>query len=198
MNDTGSIEYRRLVPLVKEALDRTLMQSDLRDLYQGVKIAGFAPDPMQVMFHVYLFDNANETRLKEVIRKYLVESNYSLGGTEVYASKNLSLVDAKDFDECVTGEDGWPHNDCSLNAVCFNLPGSYQCSCNEGWADLSENPAYPGRFCSQAPLGCAACNNKGHCVVNSHGQNLCECFPWHSGQKCQVNLKGNLTNINRK
>lgn len=76
-----------------------------------------------------------------------------------------------------------------MNAVCFNLPGSYQCSCKEGWADLSENPAYPGRLCSQAPLGCSACNNKGHCVLNSHGHNTCECFPWHSGQKCQINLK---------
>lgn len=92
MNDTTSAEYRRLAPPVKEALDRTLMQSDLRDLYQGVKIAGFVPEPTRVKFHVYLFDNANSTRLKEVIRKYLVNSNYSLGGTEVYASRNLSLV----------------------------------------------------------------------------------------------------------
>ncbi|XP_043478824.1 uncharacterized protein LOC122509106 isoform X3 [Leptopilina heterotoma] len=189
MNDTTSHEYRRLAPNVKEALDRTLMQSDLRDLYQGVKIAGFVPEPVQVKFHVYLFDNANGTHLKEIIRKYLVNSNYSLGGTEVYASRNLSLVVAEDFDECTTVEDGWSHHDCSMNAVCFNLPGSYQCSCKEGWADLSENPAYPGRLCSQAPLGCSACNNKGHCVLNSHGHNTCECFPWHSGQKCQINLK---------
>ncbi|XP_051171598.1 uncharacterized protein LOC127288282 isoform X3 [Leptopilina boulardi] len=189
MNDTSSAEYRRLAPNVKEALDRTLMQSDLRDLYQGVKIAGFVPEPVQVKFHVYLFDNANGTHLKGIIRKYLVNSNYSLGGTEVYASRNLSLVEAEDFDECTTVEDGWSHHDCSMNAVCFNLPGSYQCSCKEGWADLSENPAYPGRLCSQAPLGCSACNNKGHCVLNSHGHNTCECFPWHSGQKCQINLK---------
>lgn len=46
-------------------------------------------------------------------------------------------------------------------------------------------------MCSQAPLGCAGCNNKGHCVINSLGQEVCECFPWHSGQRCQVNLKGN-------
>lgn len=77
---------------VKEALDRTLMQSDLRDLYRGLNIAGFVQDPARVLFHVQLSDNANETRLKEVIRKYLVGSNYSLGGTEVYASKDLSLV----------------------------------------------------------------------------------------------------------
>ncbi|KAG7213566.1 hypothetical protein KM043_002821 [Ampulex compressa] len=190
--DSNTTAYRRLAGPTKDALDRTLMQSDLRDVYRGLKISGFTPDPMKVEFHVQLSDNASETRLKEVLRKYLVGSNYSLGGTEVYASKNLDLVEALDFDECSTEEDG-PHHDCSPHAACFNLRGSYQCSCKEGWADLSENPAYPGRVCSQAPLGCPSCNNKGHCVTNTHGQEVCECFPWHSGQRCQVNLKALVT-----
>ncbi|XP_043520060.1 uncharacterized protein LOC122533941 isoform X5 [Frieseomelitta varia] len=188
MNDSTSTSFRKLLGPTKEALDRTLMQSDLRDVYRGLKIAGFSPDPTKVEFHVQLSDNANETRLKEVLRKYLIGSNYSLGGTEVYASKNLDVIEAIDFDECAT-EEGGPHHDCSPNAACFNLRGSYQCSCKEGWADLSENPAYPGRLCSQAPLGCPNCNNKGHCVTNTNGQEVCECFPWHSGQRCQVNLK---------
>ncbi|XP_029175188.1 uncharacterized protein LOC114943684 [Nylanderia fulva] len=188
LNDSASAIYKRLAAPTKEALDRTLMQSDLRDVYRGLKIAGFAPDPTKVEFHVQLSDNANETRLKEVLRKYLIGSNYSLGGTEVYASKNLDLIEAIDFDECASKEGG-PYHDCSPHAACFNLRGSYQCSCREGWADLSDNPAYPGRVCSQAPLGCAGCSNKGHCVTNSLGQEMCECFPWHSGQRCQVNLK---------
>nr|KAF7404316.1 hypothetical protein H0235_015010 [Vespula pensylvanica] len=188
LNDSTSLIYRRLAGSVKDALDRTLMQSDLRDIYRALKISKFTSDPVKVVFHVQLSDNANETRLKEVLRKYLVGSNYSLGGTEVYASKNLELIHASDFDECSIEEDG-PHHDCSPNAACFNLRGSYQCSCKEGWADLSENPAYPGRICSQAPIGCAGCNNKGHCVTNIHGQEICECFPWYSGQRCQVNLK---------
>ncbi|XP_067209575.1 uncharacterized protein [Linepithema humile] len=187
LNDSTSAIYKRLATPTKDALDRTLMQSDLRDVYRGLKISGFTPDPTKVEFHIQLSDNANETRLKEVLRKYLVGSNYSLGGTEVYASKNLDLIEAHDFDECASKEG--PHHDCSPYAACFNLRGSYQCSCREGWADLSENPAYPGRMCSQAPLGCAGCNNKGHCVTNSLGQEVCECFPWHSGQRCQVNLK---------
>ncbi|XP_011695985.1 PREDICTED: uncharacterized protein LOC105454797 isoform X2 [Wasmannia auropunctata] len=192
LNDTTSAIYKRLIVPTRDALDRTLMQSDLRDVYRGLKIAGFIPDPTKVEFHVQLSDNANETRLKEVLRKYLVGSNYSLGGTEVYASKNLDSIEAADFDECASKEGG-PHHDCSPYAACFNLRGSYQCSCREGWADLSENPAYPGRVCSQAPLGCAGCNNKGHCVTNSLGQEVCECFPWHSGQRCQVNLKALVT-----
>lgn len=92
LNDSASAIYKRLATPTKEALDRTLMQSDLRDVYRGLKIVGFAPDPTKVEFHVQLSDNANETRLKEVLRKYLIGSNYSLGGTEVYASKNLDLV----------------------------------------------------------------------------------------------------------
>ncbi|XP_043272773.1 uncharacterized protein [Venturia canescens] len=188
LNDTSSTAFRRLAAPTKEALDRTMMQSDLRDIYRSLDIAGFMPNPTQVEFHVQLTDNANETRLKDVLRKYLVGSNYSLGGTEVYAARDLEMIEARDFDECSI-HDGGPHHDCSPHAACFNLRGSYQCSCKEGWADLSENPAYPGRICSQAPLGCAACNNKGHCTTNTHGQEICECFPWHTGQKCQINLK---------
>lgn len=92
MNDSTSTAFRKLLGPTKDALDRTLMQSDLRDIYRGLKIAGFTPDPTKVEFHVQLSDNANETRLKEVLRKYLIGSNYSLGGTEVFASKNLDVV----------------------------------------------------------------------------------------------------------
>ncbi|KYN04782.1 Protein kinase C-binding protein NELL2 [Cyphomyrmex costatus] len=106
--------------------------------------------------------------------------------TTYYSIFCLNFIEATDFDECASSG---PHHDCSPHAACFNLRGSYQCSCREGWADLSENSAYPGRVCSQAPLGCTGCNNKGHCVTNSLGQDVCECFPWHSGQRCQVNLK---------
>lgn len=92
LNDSSSTTFRKLAGPTKDALDRTLMQSDLRDIYRGLNIAGFSPDPTKVVFHVQLSDNANETRLKEVLRKYLIASNYSLGGTEVYASKNLEIV----------------------------------------------------------------------------------------------------------
>ncbi|XP_046741623.1 uncharacterized protein LOC124408610 isoform X2 [Diprion similis] len=190
LNDTTSSDYKKLTGPTEEALDRTMMQSDLRDIYRGLDVARFTSDPdTSVEFHVQLSENASDTRLKEVVRKYLVGNNYSLGGTEVYASKDLETIHAFDFNECAT-EEGGPHHDCSPHAACFNRQGSYQCSCREGWADLSDNlPTYPGRVCSQAPFGCAACNNKGHCVMNTNGQEVCECFPWHSGQRCQVNLK---------
>jgi hypothetical protein len=92
MNDTNSVAFRRYAHPMKEALDRTLMQSDLRDIYRDLNIVKFTRKPARVIFNVQLSSNTDETRLKEVIRKYLVLSNYSLGGTDVYAAKDLGLV----------------------------------------------------------------------------------------------------------
>lgn len=44
----------------------------------------------QSYFKIFqLSDNAHESRLKEVIEKYLRNNNYSLGGTEVHAASEL-------------------------------------------------------------------------------------------------------------
>ena len=39
------------------------------------------------------------------------------------------LIVCADKDECNTGQ-----HDCDDNAGCFNIPGSYECECNEGFA----------------------------------------------------------------
>lgn len=92
-----------------------------------------------------------------------------------------------DFDECLSSR----FHDCSENAHCFNLRGTYTCSCREGFADLSENPVYPGRSCSAELIGCERCRYHGTCYSRgSDEQMLCECFQWYSGVNCQVNLKG--------
>ncbi|GLH07114.1 SFRICE_000647 [Gryllus bimaculatus] len=73
-----------------------------------------------------------------------------------------------------------------LASNCFNLRGSYTCSCREGLADVSPNRAFPGRLCSAAPLGCARCGFHGACDDASGG---CRCFQWYAGDACQINLK---------
>lgn len=91
------------------------------------------------------------------------------------------------------------HHDCSENAYCFNLRGTYTCSCRDGFTDLSENPIYPGRVCSAEFIGCELCNYHGTCVdiiddhfdnVNQKSQHVCECYHWYAGTNCQYNLKG--------
>lgn len=128
--------------------------------------------------------------MKEVFKKYLRNSNYSLGGTEIYAAReSVDDLDALDFDECTNIK----FHDCSEHAQCFNLRGTYTCSCKEGFADLSENPLYPGRICSAELIGCERCHYHGTCYSRGDEQVLCECFQWYAGESCHINLKGNFS-----
>ncbi|EDW53715.1 GM23231 [Drosophila sechellia] len=94
------------------------------------------------------------------------------------------------FDEC-----RYEHfYDCSPNAQCFNLIGSYTCSCKEGYIDKSDNSLYPGRHCLNNIIGCDKCNYNGKCVNDSAEKShkdivICKCNAWYIGTKCQVNLK---------
>ncbi|KAK5640711.1 hypothetical protein RI129_009258 [Pyrocoelia pectoralis] len=190
LSDKNSTEFHRLARLTYEGLDRMVMQSDLRDVYHGVQVHGYEPfisdDGLFNEFHLQLSENTEQQQLEDVFKKYLTGNNYSLGGTDLYASKNYleSLVVA-DFDECKYAK----YHDCSDHAHCFNMAGTYTCSCKEGFSDLSENPIYPGRICSAELVGCERCHYHGTCYSRGDEQVLCECFQWYSGEYCHVNLK---------
>ncbi|XP_073958616.1 uncharacterized protein isoform X1 [Choristoneura fumiferana] len=194
--DNSSKQYQALAFATHEGINRMVMQSDLRDVFHGVHITGFHPVEMRsngelfqgVMndFYVQLSDNAHESRLKEVIEKYLRHNNYSLGGTDVHAAGELvDKLEVNDFDECLSGQ----FHDCSEHSQCFNLRGTYTCSCLEGYADLSVNSLYPGRICSAEPVGCERCNYHGACYSRDDRRVLCECFQWYAGSTCHINLK---------
>ncbi|XP_063370180.1 uncharacterized protein LOC134658427 isoform X2 [Cydia amplana] len=194
--DNSSKQYQALALATHEGINRMVMQSDLRDVFHGVHITGFHPIEMRtdgelyqgVMndFYVQLSDNAHESRLKEVLEKYLRHNNYSLGGTDVHAAGELvDKLEVNDFDECVSGQ----FHDCSEHSQCFNLRGTYTCSCLEGFADLSVNSQYPGRICSAEPVGCERCNYHGACYSRDDRRVLCECFQWYAGSTCHINLK---------
>ena len=68
-------------------------------------------------------------------------TNYSIGGTDIFASRSVAILTADDFDECSHDD----HNDCSRNARCFNTPGSFTCSCKNGYEDIGE---LSGRVCA--------------------------------------------------
>ncbi|XP_044736868.1 uncharacterized protein LOC123298838 [Chrysoperla carnea] len=190
LNNENSNEFTKLAQATHDGLDRMVMQSDLRDVYHGVHVDSFEPTPSGEgvinKFYVQLSDNTDEGRLMDVFKKYLRNNNYSLGGTEVYAAREyVEQLQASDFNECMNPQ----FHDCSEHAECFNLRGTYTCSCKEGFADLSENPLYPGRVCSAELIGCEKCNYHGTCYNRGDEQVLCECFQWYAGQNCHINLK---------
>ncbi|XP_038219351.1 uncharacterized protein LOC119837692 [Zerene cesonia] len=200
--DNSTKEYHNLAIATHEGINRMVMQSDLRDVFHGVHITGFHPVEMTAKnkevyqgvvndFYVQLSDNAHEYRLKEVIEKYLRNNNYSLGGTEVHAAADLiDRLNVSDFDECLSSQ----FHDCSEHAKCFNLRGTYTCSCLEGFADLSVNTLYPGRICSSEAVGCDTCNYHGTCFDRESAV-ICECFKWYAGKTCQINLKAVLITV---
>lgn len=92
---------------VHDAIDRMVMQSDLRDIYHGIHVAGFSTlneslpaaangtptmeKGIEAEFHLQLSDNSkNEESLMEVFKRYLRQNNYSLGGTNVFSSAKLT------------------------------------------------------------------------------------------------------------
>ncbi|CAH1959296.1 unnamed protein product [Acanthoscelides obtectus] len=188
MATPNSTEFMRYARPIREALDRMVMQSDLRDIFHGVEVHALAPSNhsrgVVSKFYLQLSDNMEEKRLEDVFRKYLENNSYSLGGTDVFASIPIDLT-SQDFDECVHPS----FHDCSSNAKCFNLKGTYTCSCKEGFADMSENMLYPGRVCSAEVVGCERCTYHGTCYSRGEGETICECFQWYAGDNCHVNLK---------
>ncbi|XP_037899132.1 uncharacterized protein LOC119643744 isoform X2 [Glossina fuscipes] len=198
LNDTTDY-FEQLVHTLYDAFDRMVMQSDFRDVCNGIQLANFsvnkipenkettlAYDNLTVNFLFQLSKNSNEKRLQEVFKKQLRLSNYSIGGTDLYISGADSLI-IMDFDECNNNK----FHDCSSNAHCFNLQGTYTCSCREGFIDLSKNNVHPGRLCSAEIIGCAQCQYQGKCTLSGLKSNsyICECFLWYTGAKCGVNLK---------
>ncbi|XP_064537619.1 mucin-3B isoform X3 [Drosophila montana] len=188
--NNSSSQYRHLSSIILDAIDRMVMQSDFRDVYYGVQskeIYSNRDGAVLGCFLLQLSENSNEKRLETVFKKYLRQSNYSIGGTELYTSKeDINMLSIKDFDECVHDD----FNDCSTHAHCFNLVGSYTCSCPDGYVDISDNPIYPGRHCADHVIGCDRCNYHGNCVTPIlNGTPVCECFAWHAGAMCQLNLK---------
>jgi len=211
LRNPNSPKYAHLMQVVHDAIDRMVRQSDLRDIYHGVHVAGFSNvtsntnktkiinnssiplSGVETEFHLQLSENTkNEEQIMDVFKSYLQKNNFNLGGTNLYSSQSLiDQLRAHDFDECNNSR----YHDCSENAYCFNLRGTYTCSCRDGFVDLSENPSYPGRVCSAELMGCNRCNYHGACIEHERVDNfdetetVCECFQWYAGDKCQYNLK---------
>ncbi|XP_054091406.1 uncharacterized protein LOC128923063 [Zeugodacus cucurbitae] len=208
LSDNSTDEYKHLATVTKEAINRMVMQSDLRDIYHGVQLSTYTsmynanngagnsanrqPLDLSANLLLQLSENSEEERLMAVFKKSLRLSNYSIGGTKLFTNRNgVESLAIKDFNECAHEN----FHDCSANAFCFNLQGTYTCSCKEGFADLSSNTIYPGRLCSAELVGCEQCHYHGKCAIKkserSHtaGRVLCECFAWYSGSTCQLNLK---------
>ncbi|XP_019906282.1 adhesion G protein-coupled receptor E1-like [Esox lucius] len=81
----------------------------------------------------------------------------------------------RDIDECVETP-----NICGSNSNCTNLPGTYNCSCLEGYAPsnpaLAFNPSNNPCTDIDECLNSTICGPNGNCT-NTYGSYRCTCFP---------------------
>lgn len=106
LKNSASPKTNHLFEVVHDAIDRMVMQSDLRDVYHNVRIVGFSSVNRSMIktnderidhgagidteFYLQLSDNNHdESHLVDVFQRYLRGHNYSLGGTHIYSSKQF-------------------------------------------------------------------------------------------------------------
>ena len=75
-------------------------------------------------------------------------------------------------------------HDCANHATCINLPETFECECNAGWADN-------GQICGgidECDAGTATCNPVNSICSNNYGYYACECKTGFSGDGTMAQL----------
>ncbi|CAB4053973.1 unnamed protein product [Lepeophtheirus salmonis] len=201
--NTSESEEIKIVKLSPKEVEKAVADSyrkNIKELYFGSQITSIKvgnntkrniffggeknlthDDEMSFSMIVHIADdgkNSTEERLKSVLETPIKDTKLPLG-----ADVTVSRVTIEDFDEC-THKD---HNDCSDQAVCHNIKGSYTCICKEGYHDLSGPEILSGRVCLATTTACDLCNGNGNCIA---GETVtCECQSWFAGKNCQINMK---------
>ncbi|XP_043240441.1 uncharacterized protein LOC122390995 [Amphibalanus amphitrite] len=199
--EPASPEYRQLAELAAGGLRESLSSSGplasrlhgatLMEFKRAADLPGVAPSrPQALMADVMVQITDRESKsldkdgLQVIVEESLRRSNYSLSDRQVVVSPLHGDVTVIDFDECQNSD----YNDCHEGAFCFNLVGSFTCSCRDGLVDTGV-PSLPGRSCTGEYSGCPECSYSGECYTEPSGEPACRCHRWYAGQRCQVNLR---------
>ena len=107
--------------------------------------------------------------------------------------KHRVLIFPTDIDECAAGLDS-----CDVNAGCANTDGSYECTCNSGYAgsglscsgnshirvfSMANGHTLPTSDVNECDLKIDNCAAEQMCV-NTEGSHMCICRPGYSGPTC--------------
>ncbi|XP_030853677.1 fibropellin-1-like [Strongylocentrotus purpuratus] len=136
LTDVTSSEYIRLAFIL-----RRLLLLQVRILRRLARII-FTSGSVIATFEIGTDEPMSPNDLQQMILSDLGNGNITSGGSSIGVDPD-SLV-ATDVNECLTASD----NDCSHNADCVNVEGSYNCTCREGYADRSPDARRPGRVCT--------------------------------------------------
>ncbi|NXT88100.1 UROL1 protein, partial [Anhinga rufa] len=134
-SNTSSEEYQTFAQRFVDEVHKSLPFEVLQQMDAGlikVLIMGITNGSTVVSFNLLIAEDVDIYYIITAFRDAFEHSSYF-----IVDKSNLSI---NDYDECKSKED-----DCSPDASCHNTLGFYQCSCNEGFADV--HPERPGRSC---------------------------------------------------
>ncbi|XP_037082040.1 uncharacterized protein LOC119102687 [Pollicipes pollicipes] len=198
--DRDSSEFGQMARLTEAGLGEALAATPLADRLHTTQLMGFKPtraagehgrprlDGLMAEIMVQVSDREKQSLdkavLQDTVQEALRSTNYSLGGQQVVVSRHTDAITALDFDECQEAD----YNDCHAYAFCYNLVGTFTCSCKDGMVDMNVNES-PGRACSAESAGCKECSYSGECYTRDDGATGCRCHRWYAGNRCQINLR---------
>ncbi|XP_009696457.1 PREDICTED: uromodulin-like 1, partial [Cariama cristata] len=139
-SNTSSEEYQTFAQQFVDEVHKSLPLEVLQQMDAGlieVLVTGVTNGSTVVSFNLLI---AEEVDIYYIITTFRDAFEHSS-----YFTVDKSSLSINDYDECKSEED-----DCSPDASCHNTLGFYQCSCNEGFADM--HPEKPGRSCEAIPI----------------------------------------------
>uniref|UniRef100_A0A8C3JZY3 Uromodulin like 1 n=1 Tax=Calidris pygmaea TaxID=425635 RepID=A0A8C3JZY3_9CHAR len=134
-SNTSSEEYQTFAQLFVDEVHKSLPLEVLQQTDAGlikVLVTGITNGSTVVSFNLLVSEDVDIYYIITTFRDAFEHSSHF--------TVDKSSLSINDYDECKSEED-----DCSPDASCHNTLGFYQCSCNEGFADV--HPERPGRSC---------------------------------------------------
>uniref|UniRef100_A0A8C0IBR1 Uromodulin like 1 n=1 Tax=Bubo bubo TaxID=30461 RepID=A0A8C0IBR1_BUBBB len=125
-SNTSSEEYQTFAQLFVDEVYKSLPLEVLQQMDAGlikVLIMGITNGSTVVSFNLLIAE--------DVDIYYIITTFHDAFEHSSYFTVEKSSLSINDYDECKNKED-----DCSPDASCRNTLGFYQCSCNEGFADV--------------------------------------------------------------
>ncbi|KFU91747.1 Uromodulin-like 1, partial [Chaetura pelagica] len=132
-SNTSSEEYQTFAQLFLDEVHKSLPLEVLQQMDAGlikVLITGITNGSTVVSFNLLIAEDVDIYSVITAFHDAFEQSSYF--------TVDKSSLSIHDYDECESEDD-----DCSPDASCFNTLGFYECSCNEGFADV--HPERPGR-----------------------------------------------------
>ncbi|KAL3198068.1 hypothetical protein MRX96_044520 [Rhipicephalus microplus] len=184
-----SEDYQLLEYEAKQALHSLFSKSSFSRLFVDATVNRFQSAGSKIMMNatVQLEDNdiTRVPSVKRVLQHEVVNMinrrNSNIGESRLYVDGLLnSGLAVDDVNEC----NDVALNDCSKNAICENVFGTFRCTCKAGYTDKYPDTKWKsGRTCT----ACAPdyCNNRGDCRI-ANGQRECSCRGKYIGSRCDI------------